>query len=129
MNDDTPKHDIGAPVPADQSPQRQPAEQSRENVVGKPQRLFWGNYLARVVLVALALVGLFFSIVPSGRAALRAVMVLPGFVAARPLAPVVASGEPIRHVSFTITSKAGPVYLDVWEPTTAAPPIPGARQG
>jgi hypothetical protein len=82
-----------------------------------------------VVLVVLALAGLFFSVVPWGRAGLRTIMLVPALVAARPLAPIVASGEPIRHVSLTISSQAGPVYLDVWEPTTSTPPIPGSRQG
>jgi hypothetical protein len=77
----------------------------------------------------LAVAGLFFSLVPWGRVGLRTVMLLPGLVAARQLAPIVASGEPIRHVALTIPSQAGPVYLDVWEPTTSPPPIPGARQG
>lgn len=77
----------------------------------------------------LAVVGLFFSLVPWGRAGLRTFMLVPGLVTARQLAPVVASGEPVRHVSLTIPSRAGPVYLDVWEPTTSPPPIPGARQG
>src|SRR5690349_2593608 len=54
-------------------------------------------------------------------------MPVPERVATRPLAPIAASGEPIRHVSLTISSQAGPVYLDVWAPTTAPPPIPGAR--
>src|SRR5690349_7428389 len=54
-------------------------------------------------------------------------MLVPELVATRPLAPIAASGEPIRPVSLTISSQAGPVYLDVWAPTTAPPPIPGAR--
>lgn len=56
-------------------------------------------------------------------------MLVPGLVVARPLATTGASGEPIRHISLTISSQAGPVYLDVWEPTTSPPFIPGARQG
>jgi hypothetical protein len=98
-------------------------------VVTAPRRLSWGNYLARGVLVVLALVGLLFSIIPWGRAGLRTIVVVPGLVAARQLAPILATGEPIRHVSETISSQAGPVYLDIWAPTTAPPLIPGARQG
>jgi hypothetical protein len=56
-------------------------------------------------------------------------MLLPGLVAARQLGPIVANGEPIRHVSLTISSRGGPVYLDVWEPTPSPSPIPGTRQG
>lgn len=128
MDDERPKRDSSAPVPPGQSPQP-PERQPRNDTAGRSQRLSWGNRLARGVLVVLALAGLFFSIVPWGRAGLRTFMLVPGLVAARPLAPVVASGEPIRHVSLTVPSQGGPVYLDVWEPTPAPPPIPGARQG
>ncbi|HEX6796923.1 MAG TPA: hypothetical protein VF116_04310 [Ktedonobacterales bacterium] len=128
MNDDMPKPDRGAPVPSGQPPQ-QPAGQPRRDTAGRSQRLSWGNHFARGVLVVLALVGIFFSILPWGRTGLRTLMLVPGVVVARPLAPVVASGEPIRHVSLTIASQGGPVYLDVWEPTPAPPLIPGARMG
>jgi hypothetical protein len=128
MNDEIPQRDNGAPGPLGQPP-RQPVGQPRKDTAGRSRRLSWGNRLARGVLVVLALAGLFFSIVPWGRVGLRTLMVVPGLVTARPLAPVVASGEPIRHVSLTISSQGGPVYLDVWEPTPAPPLIPGARQG
>jgi dienelactone hydrolase len=81
------------------------------------------------VLIVLALAGLFFTLVPWGRAGLRTLLLVPELVALRPLAPIVANGEPIRHVSLTISSRGGPAYLDVWEPTASPPPIPGARQG
>src|SRR5215469_15881276 len=118
MDDDMPKRATGAPVPPSQHP-RQPAGQPRKDTAGRSQRLSWGNRLARGVLVVLALVGLFFSMVPWGRVGLRTFMLVPAVVVARPLAPVIASGEPIRHVSLTISSQGGPVYLDVWEPTPA----------
>lgn len=113
MNDGMPKRQNGAPVSFSQP----------------PRRLSWGSGLARSALVILAVAGLLFSVVPWGRAGLRTLMLVPGLETARQLAPVVASGEPIRHVSLTISSQGGPVYLDVWEPTPAPPPIPGARQG
>lgn len=128
MNDEIPQSDSGAPTPPGQ-PSWQPAGQAREDTAGRSQRLSWGNRLARAALFVLALAGIFFSIVPWGRAGLRTLMLLPGVVAARPLAPVVASGEPIRHVSLTVSSQGGPVYLDVWEPTTPPPLIPAARMG
>lgn len=86
------------------------------------------NHLARGVLVMLAAIGLFCSIVPWGRAGVRTIMLLPGLMAARQLAPIIATSEPIRHISLTISSQGGSVYLDVWEPTTLPPPIPGVRQ-
>jgi dienelactone hydrolase len=76
----------------------------------------------------LALADLFFSIAPWGWAGVRTIMLLPGLVALRQFAPLVANGEPIRHASLTISSQADPVYLDVWEPTASPPPIPGTRQ-
>jgi hypothetical protein len=128
MNDDMPTRESGAPISSGQPP-RQAAGQPRKDSARRPQRLCWGNRLARGVLVVLALTGLFFSLVPWGRAGLRTLMLAPGLVAARQLAPVVASGEPIRHVSLTISSQGGRVHLDVWEPTTPPPLIPGTRQG
>jgi hypothetical protein len=128
MNDEIPQRDGGSPPPPGQPP-RQPAGQPRKDTSPEPRGLSWGNWLARGVLVVLAMVGIFFSVVPWGRAGLRTLMLVPGVVAARPLAPVVVSGEPIRHVSLTVSSQGGPVYLDVWEPTTSPPLIPGARQG
>ena len=129
MNDDMSKRDIGAPGAPSQPPRQPEGQPRKDNTAGKSQRLSWGNRLARAALVVLALAGIFFSIVPLGRTGLRTLMLVPVVVAARPLAPVVASGEPIRHVSLTIASQGGPVYLDVWEPTTPPPLIPGARMG
>jgi hypothetical protein len=128
MDDEIPHLDSDALLAPNQAP-RQPADQSRTNNTSGSRPLSWGNYLARSALILVTVVGLFFSVIPTGRSALRTITLLPGVVAGRQLAPIVASGDPIRHVSLTISSQDGPVFLDVWEPTPAPPPIPGARQG
>lgn len=120
--------DSSEPVSSETPPYQEPNPSPRD-AAAEPRRLSWGNYLARVTLVALTFLGLLFSVVPWGRASFRTIMLVPELVATRPLAPIAATGEPIHHVSLTISSQAGPVYLDVWGPTTVPPPIPGARQG
>src|SRR5258708_8330386 len=106
-----------------------PRDAGRSAATTKPRKLAWGNRIARVLLALIAALGLFLSMTPWGRADVRGAMLLPGLVAARQLGPIVASGEPIRHISLTVPSQGGTVDLDVWEPTTAPPPIPGAREG
>jgi len=124
---DTPRRDAGAPLDSRQTRRQQASTQP--HAAREARQLSWGNYLARGVLVLVAVAGLFFSVIPWGQAALRTLTLVPGLVTARQLAPIVATGEPIRHVSLTVSSDAGPVYLDVWEPTTSPPLLPGARQG
>jgi dienelactone hydrolase len=111
-----------------------PAKPAREKRVRQDEarkRLSWPNRLARTVLAVTFVAGFFFSVTPWGRAATRAVMLLPGIVAATQLGPIMASGEPIRPhpISLTVPSQGGTVDLDVWEPTSSPPPIPGAREG
>src|SRR5690242_17852560 len=105
--------DPGEPLSSGTPPHQAPSPSPRDASV-EPRRLSWGNYLARGTLIALAFLGLLFSTVPWGRASFRTIMLVPELVATRPLAPIAAAGEPIRHVSLTISSEAGPVYLDVW---------------
>lgn len=119
-------HDeISEPDARQPTPPRPPGQRAAVT----PRRLSWGSRIARGALVVVAVFGLFCSLTPWGRAAVRGVLLLPGLVAARQLGPIVASSEPIRHVSLTVPSQGGPVYLDVWEPTTPPPPVPGAREG
>ena len=84
---------------------------------------------ARVVLALLFLLGAFFSLVPVGRAAARATLLLPALVAATQPAPLVIAGDPVQHTRLTIPSQNGPVYLDVYAPSTPVPPVPGSREG
>jgi hypothetical protein len=136
MSDEITEPDIGVPsaprrtsAPApDQAPDQAPGQPQKSPAPGQ-RKLLWLNRIARGILVVLAVAGFCFSVLPWGRAGLRSIMLLPGLVAARQLAPIVANGEPIRHVSLTISSPGGPVYLDVWEPTTPPAPIPWAREG
>jgi pimeloyl-ACP methyl ester carboxylesterase len=88
-----------------------------------------GTGVARIVLVLLFILGFFLSVFPGGQAALRTVLLAPAIIAASEPAPLALMGEPIRHVQKTIPSSSGPVYLDIYEPTSPVPPIPGAREG
>ncbi len=84
---------------------------------------------ARVVLTLLFVVGALGSVVPAGRSATRAALLLPALVAAEQPAPLVAAGDPVQHTRLTVPSRNGPVYLDVYAPTTPPPPVPGSREG
>jgi dienelactone hydrolase len=88
-----------------------------------------GAGAARTVLVLLFILGFLLSVFPGGQAALRTVLLAPAIIAASEPAPLALMGEPIRHVQKTISSRSGPVYLDIYEPTSPVPPIPGAREG
>jgi dienelactone hydrolase len=98
--------------------------------VRKRRRLAeFGVGLARVVLVLLFLLGLFLSVTPAGHAVARSALVLPALVSAAQPAPLTLLGDPVRHVQEKIPSRGGTVYLDIYEPITSVPPIPGSREG
>lgn len=84
---------------------------------------------ARIALSLLFIIGFFLSVFPGGQAAVRTVLLAPAVIAASEPAPLALLGEPIRHVRKAISSRGGPVYLDIYEPTSPIPPIPGAREG
>lgn len=88
-----------------------------------------GTILARVVLVLFFGLGLFLSIFPLGRAVARTTLLLPAIINASEPAPLKLVGEPISHTQKTISSASGPVYLDIYAPTSPAPLIGGIRQG
>ena len=94
-----------------------------------PTPLKFRHILARVVLVLLFGIGFFFSVIPVGRAAARALYILPELILAAQPGVVSLAEDPIRHIQKTIPSSSGTVYLDIYEPTTAPPLIPGAREG
>jgi dienelactone hydrolase len=75
------------------------------------------------------LAGFASSVLPAGRAAVRALAILPGLLTvSQPQwqTPVV---EPITHTQTTLPSASGTVFLDVYAPATGAPPVPGSREG
>jgi len=88
-----------------------------------------GVWLARCVLAVGFLAGLYFSVVPMGRAQARAVLILPDLLSAS-LPPWQApAAEPISSVQTTMTSSTGTVYLDIYSPTARPPVVPGAWEG
>ena len=85
--------------------------------------------IARVALILIFVLGFFLSVIPAGRAATRALFILPSLVLASQPGVLNAAAEPVQHIRKTIQSNSGPVYLDVYEPTSPPPPIPGSREG
>jgi dienelactone hydrolase len=73
--------------------------------------------------------GLFLSVLPAGHAAARTAFLVAAVVSASEPAPLLLLGEPVQHIQKTIPSREGTVYLDIYEPATPAPPLPGAREG
>jgi acetyl esterase/lipase len=87
-----------------------------------------GVLLSRILLALIFIVGLFFSVIPLGRAAARSASLFPALITGSEPAPLVLAGDPVRHTETTIPSADGTVYLDIYAPTTSPPPIPGSRQ-
>jgi dienelactone hydrolase len=87
------------------------------------------NWLARAVLLALLLLGALLSLVPTGRAALRGTLLVPAVLLPNKQTPLTLSGSAVRHTTMEISARSGPVYLDIYEPDDATPPLPGAREG
>ncbi|HZS76477.1 MAG TPA: hypothetical protein VFA41_07670 [Ktedonobacteraceae bacterium] len=114
---------------ANSSEQEESLPAQKGDISLQKERLRWRNILARVVLFLIFAAGFFFSVIPVGRAATRALLLLPSVLLASQPGVVTMTEEPVRHVKKTITSSNGPVYLDVYEPAVAAPPIPGGREG
>ena len=86
-------------------------------------------FVLRFFLVLLFVSGIFLSLVPRGRAIARAALLLPTLITASQPAPLVLSGEPIRHTQMTVPSRSGTVYLDIYAPSTSVPLITDARGG
>ncbi|HEX7736391.1 MAG TPA: hypothetical protein VF458_16170 [Ktedonobacteraceae bacterium] len=86
------------------------------------------RWLARGLLV-LCFAGAFFcSVFPDGRAAVRALTILPDILSASHPAwqkPVV---EPVTRTRETLPSASGTVFLDVYAPAAGVPPVPGSRE-
>jgi dienelactone hydrolase len=97
--------------------------------VSSRRKLQRRNIIARAALVLIFLFGFFFSVLPVGRAATRALFTLPALILASQPGVLSAAEEPVQHIHKTIQSNSGPVYLDVYEPTSPPPPVPGFREG
>lgn len=85
--------------------------------------------LGRITLLLIGLACLLLTVTPGGRAATRAALLLPALIGASEPAPLLIAGDPVRHTQTVISSADGPVYLDIYTPTTPTPLIPGAREG
>ena len=84
---------------------------------------------ALVLLMLLFVIGFFLSVFPYGRATTRTMYILPELLSASQPGLLTFAEEPIRHMQMTVPSLNGPVYLDLYAPSTSPPPIPGAREG
>ena len=95
----------------------------------RPRRtLKLGQRAAQAALAFLLCAGGFLSLFPWGRAITRSALLLPALISFSEPAPLVLAGDPVRFRRITISSSIGPVFLDIYEPATPPPPIPGGRE-
>ena len=95
----------------------------------KPRRtLRLGQRAAQAALAFLLCAGCFLSLFPWGRAWARSILLLPAVISASEPAPLVLAGDSVRFRRITLSSANGPVFLDIYEPATPPPPIPGGRE-
>src|SRR5438132_4081964 len=95
----------------------------------RPKRtLKLGQRAAQAALAFLLCAGGFLSLFPLGRAITRSTLLLPALISVSEPAPLVLAGDPVRFRRITISSSIGPVFLDIYEPATPPPPIPGGRE-
>jgi pimeloyl-ACP methyl ester carboxylesterase len=107
-------------LPQGSNPGAQPAK--------APRSWKLGQRAAQVALVFLLCVGGFLSLFPWGRAVTRSALLLPALLSASAPAPLVLTGDLVRFRRLTLSSTSGPVFLDIYEPTTPPPLIPGRRE-
>ncbi len=95
----------------------------------KPKRtLRLGQRAAQAALAFLLCAGCFLSLFPWGRAWTRSTLLLPAVISASEPAPLTLAGDSVRFRRITLSSVTGPGFLDIYEPTTPPPPIPGGRE-
>jgi len=95
----------------------------------RPRRtLKLGQRAAQAALAFLLCAGCFLSLFPWGRAITRSTFLLPALISVSEPAPLLLAGDPVRFKRITISSAIGPVFLDIYEPATPPPPIPGGRE-
>jgi dienelactone hydrolase len=87
-----------------------------------------GQRAAQAALIFLLCVGCFLSLFPFGRTLIRSTFLLPAVISASEPAPLVLTGDTVRFRRITLSSAIGPVFLDIYEPATSPPPIPGGRE-
>jgi dienelactone hydrolase len=88
-----------------------------------------GMRAAQVALAFLLCVGIFLSLFPWGRALTRGVLLLPALLSVSAPAPLVLAGNPVRFTRLTLfPNTSHTVFLDIYEPSTPPPPIPGGRE-
>jgi dienelactone hydrolase len=95
----------------------------------KPRRtLRLGQRAAQAALAFLLCAGCFLSLFPWGRAWARSTLLLPAVISASEPAPLVLAGDSVRFRRITLSSAIGPIFLDIYEPATSPPLIPGGRE-
>jgi hypothetical protein len=87
------------------------------------------NVAARGLLVLLFGLGFFLSMIPSGRATMRAALLLPSLITASEQAPMRGVHESIQRTHKVLPSRVGTLYLDVYTPSSSPSLIPGVRGG
>lgn len=87
-----------------------------------------GQRAAQAALILLLAAGGFLSLFPWGRAFTRSALLLPSLIGVSEPAPLVLAGDSVSFKRITISSSSGPIFLDIYQPTTPPPPIPGGRE-
>ncbi|HEY6539569.1 MAG TPA: hypothetical protein VIZ18_01470 [Ktedonobacteraceae bacterium] len=114
------RHEPSLPQEISQGPQ-QPAQTHRARKLG--QRAAQG------ALVILLCAGVFLSLFPLGRAFTRSALLLPALLTASEPPPLAVAGDAVRFTRLTLFPNTPlPVDLDIYEPATPPPPIPGGRE-
>lgn len=100
----------------------------KQAVRGKAKRPGgFGKVLARILLVLLFGTSFFLSVFPWGRAIVRTSLLLPALISASEPPPLSLFGDAVSFKRTTISSRNGPVFLDIYEPTTSPPLVPGVH--
>ncbi len=107
----------------------QEINQGSQQAARPPRSWKLGQRAAQGTLVILLCAGGFLSLFPLGRAFTRSALLLPALLTASEPPPLAAAGDAVRFTRLTLfpnTSRT--VDLDIYEPTTPPPPIPGGRE-
>ena len=101
---------------------------AKQTMGSKPKRFRkFGTLVARILLVLLFGIGFFLSVFPWGRAIARTSLLLPALISASEPPPLSLFGDPISFKRTTISSPNGPIFLDIYSPTTSPPLLPSGR--